>query len=816
MKHLIFTGGSMIRNYFIVALRNYLKYRLHSLVNILGLSGGIAISILILILVRNELSYDRYNTNWQQIYRVNSRASIDGNVFHQAITPVPLAGAIKKQVPGTMQVTRLLLGSHKKVSYKDVHYSADRFYYADNSFFSIFSIPIIRGDKINPLIKPFSIVITEETAQKYFGSADPVGKVLDLDNGWSFTITAVCSNVPDNSHFHFDYLASLSDIYTGLDNAEWSMEVVATYVLFGKEAGIDSVQLALDEIVRVHMIPILDKLMEGRLQEFEKGEDYYQFYLQPLTDIHFDTTTGDEFEAGIHKQYIYIFSVIAVLILIIACVNFMNLSTAKSAGRAREVALRKVAGASKKQMIIQFLSESVFMSFLALFLSMVILELLLRPFNRYSGMNLDIFYFNTWYLIPSFFIGALLIGIFAGSYPAFYLSSFNTVSVLRGRNSKGMKSTTLRGLLVLGQFSVSIALAIASMIMYGQVRFFRETNLGFNKNDVVVIQRAYALKDKTDAFKAELLEYPGIMNASVSLAMPGRTMDYFPVRTDTTGRKEILYLVPIFADRNFLETMQLYLVEGKNFSDDSSCLNSIIINEAAVKRLGMTDPLGKIVRGFSISGEEKNYTITGVVRDYHFESLRKQVEPLAMAILEKGTHVQYLAVRLDGSDRNGATKHIENTWEKFVRDEPFDYYFLDEDLNMQYKEEESTANIFSIFTFLAILIAALGLFGLASHTAEQRTREIGIRKAMGASTNRITLMLALQFTRWVFWSCLIAIPVAWIGMRLWLSRFAYHIAIDGWLFLLAAASAFIIAVVTVSYQAVRSANENPVHALQYE
>jgi putative ABC transport system permease protein len=333
---------------------------------------------------------------------------------------------------------------------------------------------------------------------------------------------------------------------------------------------------------------------------------------------------------------------------------------------------------------------------------------------------------------------------------------------------------------------------------------------------VVVVQRAYALQDKTESFKAELLEYPGIMDASVSLAMPGQETGYFPVRVDTTGSQDLLYLVPVFADRDFLQTMQLYLVEGRNFRDDTSCLNSIIINEAAVKRLGLTDPLGRKVRGTGMYGEEKNYTIVGVVRDYHFESLHRQIEPLAMALLEKSAHVQYLAVRMDGSDRNGATGHIEKTWKKFVKDEPFDYYFLDEDLNMQYKEEETTANIFSIFSFLAIFIAALGLFGLASHTAEQRTREIGIRKAMGASINRITLMLAVQFTRWVLWASLIAIPVAWIGMRLWLSRFAYHITIDGWLLLLAAVLAFIIAILTVSYQAIRSAKENPVHALQYE
>jgi len=806
----------MLRNYFVIALRNLVKYRLHSIINVLGLSVGIAISILIMILVSNELSYDRYNDQWQNIYRVNRKASISGNTFDHSVTPIALAETLKEGSSEVTEASRLLLGSHKRVSYQDVHFSAENFFYTDNSFFNIFSLPIILGDYKTPLEEEFSIVITRAAAERYFGRSDPIGEVLQLDNGWSFTVTAVCEDVPSNSHFHFDYLASLNGVLKDYEKEDWSMEIVSTYLLLQEDADLGGIESTLDLLVSEKITPQFEKMLGKETYKFETGEDFFRFYLQPLSDIHFNTEIENEFEPGIHKTYIYIFAWIAILILIIACVNFMNLATAKSSGRAKEVALRKVAGASRKQMIIQFLSESVFFTFAALFLSLVILELLLRPFNRFSGMDLDIFYLQNWYLIPSFILGALLIGIFSGSYPAFYLSGFNIISILKGRNFEGMRSTRLRGVLVLGQFAISIVLIIASLIIYQQVRFFKETNLGFNKDNVVVVQRAYALQKNKEAFKEKLLIHEGISHASFSLAMPGRVKEYFPVQLDTMKSQDIFYLNPIHADHDFLETMQLFLVEGKYFSNDSNCMNSIILNEAAVKRLGLSEPMGQVVRGINAYGEKWEYTVVGVVKDYHYESLHAEIEPLAMAFLEEKAHVQYLAVRLDGQKRDEALEHIENTWRSFANEEPFDYYFLDSDLNRQYEEEETTGQIFSIFSFLAIIIAALGLFGLAAHTAEQRTKEIGIRKAMGASGGRITMMLSVQFARWVLWANILAFPLAYAGMKIWLSRFAFHINIEAWFFLFAAIFAFVIALVTISYQAIKSARANPVHALQYE
>jgi putative ABC transport system permease protein len=569
-------------------------------------------------------------------------------------------------------------------------------------------------------------------------------------------------------------------------------------------------------LVETRVLGYLDDYMGENAGKFT-DDDRYEFYLQPLTDIHLNSKEEGEFEAGTDRVYVYVFTMIALLILVIACVNFMNLSTSKSAARAKEVALRKVVGASRRKIAAQFLTESVIYSFIALALSFVVLEMMMRPFNAYTGKDLDIFYFDNIWLIPLFIFGTLIIGIFAGSYPAFYLSSFKVLKILKGRNFEGMYSTRLRGWLVLSQFTVSIVLFISSMIINQQVRFFRESNLGFNRNNIVVVQRAYALKDKQGDFKEVLLKHPRINAASISVSLPGSTIEQFPFRVDSAKGGNLVYFRPMEADYDFLNTMQMHVKEGSMFSsNDSSCYGSILINETAARKMGVSDPIGMTVYGIGMKGEELEYTIRGVVKDYHFESLHHEISPLAIGLMHEKAHPQFLSVRISGEQMEETLAYIQMAWNKFVSEEPFDYYFLDQALDDLYNQEETTAHIFSIFTFLAIFIAVLGLFGLASHSAEQRTREIGIRKAMGASMPKITVMLSAHFTKWVIWSNLIAFPVAYVGMKLWLGKFSYHINIEAWLFFLAGLLALIIALITVIYQALRSARANPVEALQYE
>jgi putative ABC transport system permease protein len=806
----------MFRNYAKVAFRNLIKYRIHSIINILGLSIGIAISILILILVQDELSFDKYNDDWKRIYRVNRQAEVDGTHFNGALTPLALKEELIRDVPGIESATRLIKGSHKRVSFETTHLSAENFYYADESFFRIFSIPLLQGDPSTVLSDSLTIVLTESTASTYFGEDDPMGKILDLDNGLSFRVTGICKDVPDNSHFHFDYLASLKWIEKAYHKESWLLEIATTYILAEQEISSEAIESYLPGIIEKNIIADLDGYIGEKSLDFT-DDDSFEYYLQPISDIHLNSVEEGEFESGTDKVYIYVFIFIALLILIVACINFMNLSTAKSVTRSKEIALRKIMGASPRQMIFQFLSESVLFSFMALFLSLVVLELLLRPLNGYLDKNLDIFYLDNWYLVPGFILGAFLIGIFSGSYPAFYLSAFNVVHILKGRVFKGMRSTRLRGFLVLSQFSISIILFISSMIIYQQVKFFRNSNLGFNQQNLVVIQRAYALEDQRETFKEILLKHPEINAAAVSTALPGSPLETFPLYIDTLDVEKMIYLRPVMADYDFMRTMQMHLLDGDFYqSRNAECYGSLMINESAAREIGFKNPVGLQLSGYGMMGEEMDYTVQGIVKDSHFESLHNEVKPIAFTMLHEKSHAMFLSVRISGNKIPESIAYIEKVWKKFVKDEPFDYYFLDKDLDAMYNEEETTANIFAIFSFIAIFIAVLGLIGMASHTAEQKTREIGIRKAMGASMPKITMMLSAQFTKWVIWANLIAFPVAYVGLKLWLGKFAYHINMEAWFFFLAAILALVIALATVSFQAVRSASANPVEALQYE
>ena len=565
-----------------------------------------------------------------------------------------------------------------------------------------------------------------------------------------------------------------------------------------------------------YLLPVINQFFSS---EFISGGpiNFFELYLQPLTDIHFATGIEGQFEAGRQKIYLYIFSLLAAIILFIACVNYMNLSTARLSTRAREVALRKIVGATRRQMILQFLTESIFFSILATFIALVIIELILKPFSALSGLNLQKEIYHAWFLIPVLLTGAIIVGIFSGSYPSLYLSKFPVINIMKGKNFSGAGGIHFRGILVLSQFTLSIALIISSIIIYNQVRYLQGKNLGFNKNNVVVIQRAYALMKQKEDFKKILTDNSSIVSASITYSLPGEYQEEVPFWVTEKGKKTVKYLSYMTADADFVETMQMHLTEGRDFDRiNQPDEHLMIINESAAIELELDKPVGAKLFPVGVMGEEKGYKVIGVVKDYHFESLHKEIKPMILTLLDPSLHVQNLVVRLDGENIPKTMEYIEKAWKKFTKNEPFDYYFLDKDLDMIYKEEEKTAGIFAVFSLLAIFIASLGLFGLAAHIAELRTREIGIRKAMGASIQTIAFMLLSHFTRWVFWAILIAFPLSYFLMKIWLGRFAYHINIELWFFLPAAFLAIIVAFITVSYQSVKSAKASPVQALQYE
>jgi putative ABC transport system permease protein len=806
----------MLSNWIIIAIRNFIKYRIFSLVNVLGLAFGIAISILIFILVKQELNYDKYHKYHERIYRVNLKAEAFEYKYNSALTPFNLSVLIKQEIPEVEQTVRVLKGSHKKISCDDNHYSANRFYYTDQSVFDIFSIPVLRGDKKTLLTEKFTVVITEETARKYFGSKDPLGEIIYLDNGWKFRVTGVCKSAPENTHLHFDFLASLVDILSDEEAEDWSSWPVATYVLLNEGAKPSQITEDLDIICEKKLIPVINDYFSSEIITGSYN-NFFEFYLQPLTNIHFSTDISGQFEAGRQKGYLYIFSILAGIILFIACVNYMNLSTARLSTRTREVALRKVVGATRGQMMLQFFSESIFFSLLATFIALVIIELILKPFNILSGFNLEQQIFNWWFLLPVLLAGTVCVGIISGSYPALYLSGFSVVNIMKRTNYSGSGSTRFRGILVLSQFTLSIALIISSFIIYNQVKYLQEKNLGFNKSNVVVLQRAYALMKEKEKFKELLKEHPGIINASVSYTLPGEDQEQIPFWIGEEKKKQVRYLTYMTADADFVETMQMHLLEGADFNENNlSREHQIVINESAARELDLQKPVGTEIIPVGAWDKEDRYKIIGVVNDYHYESLRKEIKPMALLLLDPDMHVQNLVVRLTGKDIPATMEYIEKTWKKFTGNEPFDYYFLDKDLDMLYREEKRTAGIFGVFSILAIFIASLGLFGLAAHTAELRTREIGIRKAMGASVQKIIVMLVSNFTRWVFWAILIAFPLSYFVMKMWLGKFAYHINIELWFFFLAALLAVIAALITVSFQSLKSAKASPVQALQYE
>ena len=806
----------MFQNYFKIAVRTIIKYRIFSIVNILGLAFGVAISIVIYDFIRQELSYDKYHQQYNDIYRVNTKGKAYAADFNSALTPYLLADEMKSTIPEVNETARILMGSHKKVSYNDTYFSARKFYYADPSFFKIFSIPIIKGDPENLLDEEYTVVITEETAERYFGAEDPIGKFLSLDNGWKFRVTGICENVPVNSHLHFDFLASLNGIMLGKDVNMWEYRVITTYVLLKEGTKPSHLQDDFVRIMEQKVAPAYSYLFAAKMSPSEDIQ--YGFYLQPLTDIHFATNISDQFEAGRQKIYLYIFAILAGIILLIACVNYMNLSTARLSTRAREVALRKVVGAKRRQIIFQFLAESICFSILATFVALVIIELFARPFNLISGIRIDPDIFSEWYIVPVLFTGAMIVGILSGSYPAFFLSRFCVFNIIKGRNCQGERSTRFRGILVITQFAISIIMVISSLIIYNQVKYLQKKNLGFNKNNVIVVERAYALSNQENLFKEFLKKNPDILNASLAMSITGESTQQVFLKSSEEEKSKIANFITIAADDEFIETMQMHLIEGKIFEPVNSLEKNwqILINESAVRELGLEQPVGAKLYFAQERPKEAEYLITGVIKDYHYESLYKEIKPLLIYPLIPGQHVQNLAIRLSGEVIPASIDYIQKVWKKVTNNEPFDYYFLDKDLDMQYKEEERTAGIFGIFSLLAIFIATLGLFGLAAHTAELRTREIGIRKAMGASVRKITFMLLAHFTRWILWAILVAFPIAYIVMKLWLGRFAYHINIEIWFFIIAAFLAIIVALITVSFQSFRSARANPMQALQYE
>ena len=804
----------MVKNYLKIALRNLLKFKAYSFINIFGLAIGIAACMMILLYIYDELSYDKFNTKADQIYRVHTIGKLAGNQLNIAVSPPPLGETLVRDYPEVIQYTRLLPNQTMLIRYKDNVFNETNFFWADSTVFDVFTIPFVEGDPKTALTQPHTVVLTEKLAKKYFGKEDPIDKIMNFEDGTPYTVKGIVKNCPSNAHFHYDMFASIASL--GLPNtAFWFNNNFYTYIVLKKGIPGSELEAKLPEFVTKYAGPQLREIFGVTFEQLKRTGNNYEFHLQPLTDIHLNSHLDYELEPNSDIKYIYIFSIIALFILLIACINFMNLSTARSAIRSKEVGIRKVLGSNKIQLVKQFLSESVLMTFIAVIIAIALVEIFLPSFSNLAGKDLHTSYFNNLIVIPALILAVIIVGLIAGSYPAFFLSSFKPVTVLKGKlNHNG--STWLRSGLVVFQFAVSIFLFIGTFIIYGQLKYVQEKNLGFDREHVIVVQRAWALENQAQTFKNELMNDTHIVSASNTDNLPGRIFGQTVFKPEEAQSPQQYILAVMSTDYNFAKTLKLKLTEGRYFTPENvSDSQAVILNESGVKLMGIKNPVGKrLVLPGRNPGESVLFNIIGVLKDFHFESLHQKIRPLVI-FLNRG-QTAYLPVRIRPGDIPGSISFIEKEWKKFVPNKPFEYFFLDDDYNKLYQSEQKTGEIFTVFSVLAIFIACLGLFGLAAFTAERRTKEIGIRKVLGASVPGIVMLLSKEFTRWVLVANIIAWPLAYYFMSNWLQNFAYRMD-PGWAtFLISAVIALLIALLTVSFQAVKVAIANPVNALRSE
>ena len=802
----------MFYNYFKTAWRSLIKNKTFSFINIIGLAIGLTCFVFIAIFVNDELSYDRYAADANDIYRVNLSVTGNGDAAVYANVDYAVGEGMKNAFPEIKDFTRLAPATDF-VKYDDKQFKEDKLAFASPNFLQMFSIPIIQGSDKDALLQPNSIVISKDFAKKYFGDENPVGKSLVVGlRDALYKVTGVFDKVPDNSHFHIDAFLSMTTWRT--TNATWSNLGEYTYLLLNKNVDPEKLQAKFPQLVEQHVVPEIQHDMGVSLAEARKSINSFVFTLQPLTDIHLYSHTKSEIEPNGDIQYVYIFSVLAIFILLLACVNFTNLSIARSVKRAKEVGVRKVMGSAKLQLIKQFLSESVIMSFCAMLIAVVLIFVLLPYFNQLSGKQINIGYLLNYKFILILLTLIFFVGIVAGIYPSFFLSSFNPIKVLKGTSVTGRNKSSLRSGLIIFQFLVSTALIISTIIVYQQLHYMQNKKLGYNKEQVLFLPDARLMGKNQDAFKQSVLQDSRVVAASISRSIPGDVFmdgtEVYPVNENGNGAN--IHMNIYHVDDDYIKTLGIEIKQGRYFSNDfRSDSAGVVINEAAVRELGWnnTNPIGKTIIG---SGQ-KSFKVIGVMNDFHYTSAKQRIAPLMMLL---GGNYGGIIIKIKTDDVTGFLNDLKTKWDSFDPQGPLNYNFLDEKFAALYAGELRTQNIFFAFSVLAIIIASLGLFGLSAFTIEQRTKEIGIRKVLGASVQNVLLLVSKEFLSLVLVAFIIAVPVTFFAMGKWLQDYAYRINIAWWFFALAGIIAFLIALITVSFQAIKAAIANPVKSLRTE
>jgi putative ABC transport system permease protein len=802
----------MLYNFFVIAIRNILRQKVYSIINIGNLAVGFACSILIILFVMDEMSYDRFHQNADRIYRINARGLIGNTEIHQTYTCAPLPAAMMNDYPGIESIVRILhfSTSNIDVRYEDVAFTEKSIIAADSNFFDIFSFPLLKGNPKKALTGPNRALISESTARKYFGSADPIGKVLKVAKEFDIEITGVYKDIPHNSHFHFDFLISLTSMPWMLNKDQWMNNNFKTYLLLKKGTDAKALEAKFSEFVKKYVWPT-----ENDYKKFREAGNKWEYFLQPITAIHLTSDLNGEFEANGNRVYVIIFFFAAIFIIIIAAVNFTNLSTAKSEKRAREVGIRKVIGSTRNMLISQFLCESVFLSLSAMFIAWILTVSFMSSFNALSGKSFSMMDLIRPGILTGMIGMALFVGILAGIYPGLFLSSYQPTLVLKSGSGVTRPNSHFRGILVVIQFFISVCLITGTLVIFRQLKYFQNKNLGFDKNQIVLIHGTDKLENNFNVFRDKLLGFHGIKSVSGSNTVPGREFNNWGVQPEGMENAGWLTLNVFLCDTAFLRTYSMSMAEGRFFSsafpNDTA---SIIINKNAAELLGWKDPIGKKMIIFGNSP----YTVIGVINDFHYESLHQVIRP--MGILRMPSSFEKFpattSVKIFPGDPSETIDFIKNQWKSMGTGLPFDFSFFDEDYQQLYQNETKTGRVFLLFSVLAIGIASLGLFALSSYLIERRTKEIGIRKVNGAGSMNIILMLSRDYTKWVLIAIILAIPASLYGMHKWLENFAYKTTIPFWVFLSSALLAIGIAWLSVGIQTIKASYQNPAKSLRYE
>ncbi|WP_212004082.1 ABC transporter permease [Chitinophaga sp. HK235] len=805
----------MIRNYFKIAVRNLWRNKGFSAINIFGLAIGLATCLLITLFIIDELSYDRSNKKADRIYRVNADFLLNGNAFRERYTPAQLGATMKKDFPGIENYVRLRgFGDRsiliKKGNETQMEKNAG---FADSTIFDVFTLPLIAGDAKTALARPFTMVISKKMAMKYFGTTSAVGQILHVDNTDDYQVTGVMEDMPAASHMHFDFIKAMAGLPDSR-NTSWMADNYDTYLLVRPDISEATINSYLKTLTQNYMDGPLRKMTGSSIAEVERSGGHFRYDVFPLTKIHLYSPFTNEVEPTGNIQYIYIFGVVAVFILLMACVNFMNLSTARSAGRSKEVGVRKVLGSQRRNLVTQFLTESVLTSMIALLFAIGLAWALLPYLNQVAGKTITVaLLFNRW-LLPGMLLTIVIVGLLAGSYPALFLSSFEPVKVLKGKLSTGFRGGWLRNSLLVFQFSTAVVLIVGTLVIYSQLNYIRNKKLGYSREQVVVLQNTQSLWVHAAAFKQEILQLPGVKAGTMADVLPvSSIMNTSIYSRDAAGSAgQVLGLFEWNVDADYINTLGMQIAKGRNFSPDMpSDSNALLVNETAARLLGFTDLENRFL--YPNYDGYKPLKVIGIIRDFNSGSLRKKIPPIVMRLAHRPN---CMAFRISTDNITALMSKVENKFHNMpgMDGQPFRYTFLDDDFNRLYQAEQRTGKIFVSFTCFAILISCLGLFGLVTYAVEQRTREISIRKVLGASVTGIVALLSKDFLKLVVVAIVVASPLAWFIMDRWLQDFAYRIHIGWWVFVITAVLAVLITILTICLQAIKAARANPAVTLR--